>query len=94
MKIPFSDVTPIHEQMKSELENAFYRVLAKEWFIQGENCEAFEREYAEYCGSRGIFTDTPFRYHLINSLNLGKCLVIARLFCFYTGFLFLGKLTF
>lgn len=52
MKIPFSDVTPIHEQMKSELENAFYRVLAKEWFIQGENCEAFEREYAEYCGSR------------------------------------------
>lgn len=52
MKIPFSDVTPLHEGMMDEIKGAFQRVLAKEWFIQGENCEAFEKEFAEYCGSR------------------------------------------
>lgn len=52
MKIPFSDVTPLHEGMIDEIQAAFGRVLSKEWFIQGENCEAFEKEFAEYCGSR------------------------------------------
>lgn len=49
MTIPFLDLKAQHLELRSELEEAFRRVLDSGWYILGPEVEAFEREYAEYC---------------------------------------------
>lgn len=49
MNIPFGTLDRMHERYQSELYDAFDRVYKKGIFIQGDECKAFEREFAEYC---------------------------------------------
>ena len=51
MTIPFSSLQYLHEEIKDELNEAYTRVLEKNWFIQGEECSLFEEEYSKYCSS-------------------------------------------
>jgi len=48
--IKFLDLHKINLQHKAELLAAFERVIDNGWFIQGQEVEAFEREFAAYCG--------------------------------------------
>lgn len=48
--IPFVSFEAMHKEVEKELKEKFEKVLEKNWFIQGEECEKFEEEYAEYCG--------------------------------------------
>lgn len=50
MSIPFLDLKAPHQELRRELEQAFNDVLDSGWFIQGNQLEAFEGEYATYCG--------------------------------------------
>jgi len=50
MRIPFLDLTRDYAALKDELDAAYARVMAKGWFILGEEVEAFEQEFAAYCG--------------------------------------------
>lgn len=52
MKIPFLDLSAVHDPIKSEIEEAFSRVVARENFILGPEVAAFEEEFAAYCGNR------------------------------------------
>ena len=38
--------------LSQEIRDAFERVLTKGWFILGEEVEAFEREFANWCGAK------------------------------------------
>jgi len=49
MKIPFLDLRAPYQELKSELDVAYQRVMASGWFINGTELEAFEREFAAYC---------------------------------------------
>jgi dTDP-4-amino-4,6-dideoxygalactose transaminase len=49
MNVPFLDLNAQHVELRSELHEAFRRVLESGWFILGAEVEAFEREYARYC---------------------------------------------
>ena len=51
MNIPFVTFEKMHNEADTELREAFDRVLKKNWFIQGSECEAFEKDFAEYCGA-------------------------------------------
>ena len=51
MKIPFVSFEKMHDEIKDELTGKFQQVLAKNWFIQGEELAKFEEEYAAYCGN-------------------------------------------
>jgi dTDP-4-amino-4,6-dideoxygalactose transaminase len=51
-KIPFLDLGWTYQELKAELDIAVQRVLNSGWYIQGEELEAFESEFAEYCGAR------------------------------------------
>ena len=51
MTIPFSSLQYLHEEIRDELNQAFTRVLDKNWFIQGNECDLFEKEYSEYCSA-------------------------------------------
>lgn len=48
--IPFLDLKPVYDELRDELDAAYRRVMASGWFILGEEVEAFEREFAAYCG--------------------------------------------
>ncbi len=48
--IPFLDMKSPYLELKDELDAAYRRVMESGWYIFGEECEAFEREFAAYCG--------------------------------------------
>ena len=50
--IPFLDLKLPHQELREELQQAFSEVLDSGWFIQGNQLEAFESEYAAYCGTK------------------------------------------
>ena len=50
--IPFLDLKLPHQELREELQQAFTEVLDSGWFIQGKQLDAFENEYAAYCGAK------------------------------------------
>jgi dTDP-4-amino-4,6-dideoxygalactose transaminase len=50
--IPFLDLKAAYLELKNELDAAYQRVMNSGWYILGEEVESFEREYAEYCGTK------------------------------------------
>jgi dTDP-3-amino-3,4,6-trideoxy-alpha-D-glucose transaminase len=52
MKIPFLDLHAAYAEMRPEIDAAYRRVMEAGWYILGAEVEAFEREFAAYCGVR------------------------------------------
>jgi dTDP-4-amino-4,6-dideoxygalactose transaminase len=50
--IPFLDLVTPHRELEEELVDAFRDALRSAAFIGGPQVEAFEREFAAYCGTR------------------------------------------
>ncbi len=50
--MPFVALGRQHRALAGELRAAFERVLATDAFILGSEVEAFEEEFAAYCGAR------------------------------------------
>lgn len=50
--IPFLDLKKINAQYNQELKDACSRVIDSGWYIMGTELEAFEAEFAEYCGTK------------------------------------------
>ncbi|GGC07632.1 DegT/DnrJ/EryC1/StrS family aminotransferase [Pseudoduganella buxea] len=50
MSVPFLDLKAINDSQSAELDAAFRRVLASGWYILGKEVEAFEQQFAAYCG--------------------------------------------
>lgn len=48
--INFLDLQAINGQYQKELKEACARVIDSGWYIMGNELDAFEREFAEYCG--------------------------------------------
>lgn len=51
MKIPFVSFLPMEKELDTELRSAFVRVFERSWYIEGKEDEAFEKAFAEYCGT-------------------------------------------
>ncbi len=49
--IPFLDLGAAYREIKPEIDAAVQRVLDSGWYILGPEVEAFEEEWAEYCGA-------------------------------------------
>src|ERR1700719_3597859 len=50
--IPFLDLKAQYRQIKPEIDGAIARVIESAQFVLGPEVVAFERRFAEYCGSR------------------------------------------
>jgi dTDP-3-amino-3,4,6-trideoxy-alpha-D-glucose transaminase len=50
--VPFVALARQHAALGKELRAAFERVIDSDGFILGSDVEAFEREFADYCGAR------------------------------------------
>ena len=73
MNIPFASFVPMHEEIRKDLDAAFKKVVDKSYFIQGEECEKFEEEYAAYCGTKycvGVATGLDAIYLILKALDI------------------------
>src|ERR1700722_218329 len=52
MKVPFLDMVNPYEEIKAELDEAYFRFMKSGWYILGKETEAFEEEFAKYCGTK------------------------------------------
>lgn len=52
MNVPFLDLKAGYLEHQSEIDAAIKRVLESGWYILGEEVEAFEHEYADYCEAK------------------------------------------
>ena len=51
MNIPFVTFKPLEKELDSELRGAFDRVYTNSWYIEGTEDAAFEKAFAEFCGT-------------------------------------------
>ncbi|TNE94709.1 MAG: DegT/DnrJ/EryC1/StrS family aminotransferase [Rhodobacteraceae bacterium] len=51
MTIPFLDLGAAYRELKTEIDAAVARVLESGWYILGPEVDAFEAEWAAYCGA-------------------------------------------
>jgi Predicted pyridoxal phosphate-dependent enzyme apparently involved in regulation of cell wall biogenesis len=52
MKVPFLELLPSYKELQSEFDAAYHRVMDSGWYLLGKELEAFEDEFAEFCGAR------------------------------------------
>src|SRR5512140_233690 len=50
MKVPFVDLLAMHEEVRPEIEAAFKDIFDRSSFIGGSYVDAFEKDFAAYCG--------------------------------------------
>lgn len=74
MKVPFASFEPMHNELKEGLEKAFHSVMEKNYFIQGCECEAFDKEFAEYCNANyciGVDNGLNALYLVLKAYEIG-----------------------
>lgn len=52
MNIPFVSFLPMERELDKQLRDAFERVLSSSWYIGGKEDQAFEKAFAEFCGTK------------------------------------------
>jgi dTDP-4-amino-4,6-dideoxygalactose transaminase len=52
MKVPFLDLKSQHKELEKELVEVFCEALKNAAFIGGREVEAFEKEFADFCGTK------------------------------------------
>lgn len=50
--IPFLDMKSPYQELREELDAAHERVMTSGWYIGGVEVEAFEQQFAAYCGAK------------------------------------------
>jgi dTDP-4-amino-4,6-dideoxygalactose transaminase len=50
MKVPILDLKPAYDELRSELDAAYHRVMESGWVLLGKELDAFEAEYAQSVG--------------------------------------------
>lgn len=74
-KIPFASFEAMHNEIRNELDEAYNRVMDNSWFIQGPECEAFEKEYAQFVGAKhccGVATGLDAIYLILKAMEIGE----------------------
>lgn len=72
--VAFATVAPMHNEIRNELDEAYKRVMDSAWFIQGQECEAFEKEFALYTSTKyciGVATGLDAIYLILRAMDIG-----------------------
>lgn len=75
MKVPFLDFVGPYEELKAGLDEAYFRFMRSAWYILGKECEAFEQEYAAYCGVKhciGVGNGLEALHLVIRAYDIGE----------------------
>lgn len=74
MQIPFLDLKSPYIELKEELDGAYQRVMNSGWYILGNEVEAFETEFADYCGSKyciGVGNGLEALHLILRAMEIG-----------------------
>lgn len=74
MKIPFLDLKEPYLELKEELDAAYRRVMESGWYILGQEVEAFEQEFATYCGVKhcvGVGNGLEALHLILRGMGIG-----------------------
>lgn len=75
MKVKFLDLKSPYIELKDELDRAYKRVMESGWYILGKECEAFEKEFAEYCGTKyciGVGNGLDALHLILRAYGIGE----------------------
>ena len=73
--ILFLDMKSPYQELKRELDNAYQRVMESGWYIMGNEVEAFEQEFAEYCDARyciGVGNGLEALHLILSAYGIGE----------------------
>jgi len=74
MNVPFLDVRAAYIELKAEMDAAYQRVMDTGWYILGAEVEAFENEFAAYCGVKhclGVGNGLEALHLIVRAYNIG-----------------------
>jgi dTDP-4-amino-4,6-dideoxygalactose transaminase len=73
--VPFLDLIAPHRELEEELVSVFREALRSAQFIGGPQVEAFEREFADYCGTKhcvGVGSGTDALRFALKAAGVGR----------------------
>lgn len=73
-RIPFLDLKAPYLELKEELDAAYRRVMESGWYVLGNEVEAFEAEFAEFCGVKhciGVGNGLDALHLILRALDIG-----------------------
>ena len=74
MPIPLIDLKAPYRELQADLDSAYRRVMESGWYILGEEVDAFERDFALYCGVRhcvGVGNGLEALHLILRALDIG-----------------------
>lgn len=75
MKINYTDFGKMHKPMETELLQCYKDVFESQWFIQGKKLEQFEKDFADYCGTKyciGVGNGLDALRLILDAYNIGE----------------------
>ena len=75
MKVPFLDLKSPYLELQHELDAAYKRVMTSGWYILGQEVEAFEAEFATYCGTKyclGVGNGLEALHLILRAMEIGQ----------------------
>ena len=52
MRVPFLDLKAPYQELQQEMDAAYQRVIHSGWYILGQELDAFEKEFSQYCNAK------------------------------------------
>ncbi|MEG1932501.1 MAG: DegT/DnrJ/EryC1/StrS family aminotransferase, partial [Pygmaiobacter sp.] len=74
MKVPFATFEKMHGDIREEMLAKFAQMYDAGWFIQGTEYDAFDKEFAAYCGTKhaiGMATGLDAIYLALKAMEIG-----------------------
>ena len=75
MKVPFLDLSSPYHELKTELDMAYTKVMESGRFLLGAETEAFEAEFAAFCGVKhciGVGSGLEALHLILRAVGIGK----------------------
>ncbi|RCJ15748.1 erythromycin biosynthesis sensory transduction protein eryC1 [Nostoc sp. ATCC 43529] len=75
MKVPFLNLKASYLELQQELDAAYKRVMKSGWYILGPEVEAFEAEFAAYCGTQyclGVSNGLEALHLILRAIEIGS----------------------
>jgi dTDP-4-amino-4,6-dideoxygalactose transaminase len=72
--IPFLDLKAAYRELRGELDSVYQRVMESGWYILGEEVEAFEAEFAQYCHAKhcvGVGNGLDALHLILRAMGIG-----------------------
>ncbi len=72
--IPFLDLKAAYLELKEELDAAYHSVMDSGWYVLGKEVDAFEAEFASFCGVRhcvGVGNGLDALHLILRAMDIG-----------------------